>query len=160
MANGSDAERSGVGDAKPAALAANGSGAPAAPAAGPPVSPPPIQEAVSKPGRTSRSGVTATVLGVLLSLIIKSALDHTFESVSHYHSLGQIWEAFLNAPTSKILALLQLLVFLFTVVRFYVGAYRYAESTSGGGIPEAIATVVGTFLLFAGFYIASLALRN
>ncbi len=114
--------------------------------------------------RPARESLSLIVLGVLLSLIIKSALDRAFETVPRYNNFiftpGHAWSIFAAAPERRLLIFFQLLVFLFTLVRFYLGAYRFARHSTGNGIPEATATVVGTFVLFSGFYVTSLTLRS
>jgi hypothetical protein len=51
-------------------------------------------------------------------------------------------------------------VFVFTLIRFYVGAYRYGMETTGQPLPESVVNSTGTFLLFASFYVTSFTLRE
>jgi hypothetical protein len=108
----------------------------------------------------SKSNATATILlGVLMSLIVKSAFDHAFAGVSKLETSTALWNALTNQPGRQFLRLCRLGVFVFTLIRFYLGAQRYAaECPANSELPQAVTTVIGTTLLFAGFYVASLAL--
>ncbi len=100
------------------------------------------------------------ILGILLALTIQSAVEHTFDGLAALENLRSTWVAFAKAPARKLLVASQLVIFSFTLVRFYLGAYRYIEECEGQSILGSAINFIGTFLLFAGFYVASLVIQT
>lgn len=106
---------------------------------------------------TSREDVGKAFIAVLLALVLKATLDSFFKRILEYRSAYQIGEAFCKNPSHAALLLFQLAVFLFTIVRFYLGSSSYyREKARNEGVRDTIVDIVGLFLLFISFYVTSL----
>ena len=105
---------------------------------------------------------TANVFtGILLALIITSTLDVFFKNFQNYTSATEFIHAVGLNLGSGTLATLQLLVFLFTVIRFYWGVLRYNEAVSPvEGTPHLFLGLTGAVVLFSTFYVTGLMVRN
>lgn len=100
------------------------------------------------------------ILGVMLTLILRSTLDVFFSPLLKDRTLTDLFN--LWPPSAEAwLQTSQFLIFLILLGRFYWGAYRFNEEQP----PDlqwkyAVLNLVGTFFLFCFFYINSLALRS
>jgi hypothetical protein len=97
-----------------------------------------------------------TVLAVLFALTFEKALEVQFDAVRAYSSISEWWATVHAAPGYWTLSGLQLFAFLATLFRFYAGSYRFhqepPETTTMVGT---MIDLVGTAILFIGFYIAA-----
>jgi len=100
------------------------------------------------------------LLALLFGFTMQSAMDHLLSGLDRYATGAALWAAIGQHPTRQILVLLQFIVFVFTVVRFYVGAYRYGIETTEEPLLETVVNSTGMFLLFASFYVTSFTLRD
>src|SRR5207253_6625330 len=100
-------------------------------------------------------------IGILLALALKATLDTFFKDASAYAAIGDAWNSIkANVPRTLIL-LGQLLVFLFTLVRFYWGSLRYYEETPNTqGTAEVALGLGGAIFLFSSFYVTGLLIRT
>lgn len=106
------------------------------------------------------SDFAQAVLGVLFSLTFSEALGHVFANLSAYPTVRAVWDSFLARPLDLSLRVAQLLAFLLTLSRFYLGAFRFLtlgpRRTHRAEVWEIIWNVVNVSLLFVGFYLAAL----
>lgn len=109
---------------------------------------------------------STSFIGVFLSLIIKSVLDHFFAGVDAMQKLADFTLRLPN-DESTTLAWAQLLVFLLLLVRFFLGTLRYELNSvpngSESGTDEAkkfAINFVFAILVFISFYIASLVIKT
>jgi hypothetical protein len=93
--------------------------------------------------------------GILLALTLKGTLDVFFKNASSFH-VGE-W---LKQPSHNPLFFMQLLVFIFTVIRFYGGTLRYDEEAPEEDTRHFLLGVIGALVVFAGFYVAGLLVRT
>jgi nucleoside 2-deoxyribosyltransferase len=100
------------------------------------------------------------LLALLFGFTLQSAMDHFLSRLEHYPTGSALWAAVSNDPARKILLFLQFIVFVFTVIRFYLGAYTYGIESTDESPLETIINSIGTFLLFATFYVTSFTLRD
>jgi hypothetical protein len=100
------------------------------------------------------------LLALLFGFTMQSAMDHFLSGLNHYPTGSALWVALSKDPRRKVLLLFQFIVFIFTVIRFYIGAYRYGIESTDEPLLETVVNSVGTFLLFASFYVTSFALRD
>jgi hypothetical protein len=92
---------------------------------------------------------------------MKSTLDVFFKDVSRCASMSDIVALVDKDVATSILVLFQLFVFLFTIVRFYWGSYRYHQEVPPvAGTPHLILGLVGAVLVFSTFYVTGLTIRN
>ena len=119
----------------------------------------PDEKVTPRPTVHAWSEVAFLALSVLFTLVIKSAFDHTFATLNEYSGLSflQMLERLRMRHALKIF---QMIVFLFTLVRFYLGAYSYARVEKGTGTTNVAITIIGIFVLFGGFYVTSLTLED
>jgi hypothetical protein len=101
-----------------------------------------------------------TLLGVLLGLSLKSAFDHFFAGVDAMMWLTTVFHLIDKHPALFALRLFQLLVFLFMLSRFYLGAYRYSKVAPSETPGQTIVDTIGVLFLFSGFYLASIVVKN
>jgi len=105
----------------------------------------------------SKSEFGVTVLGVLFSLTFSKALERGLGGITSYSTIDSIWRSFVATPRQHLFALLQLLAFLLTLFRFYVGAYRFNATKPPAIRRWAVAwNVANTAFLFVGLYVAAL----
>src|SRR5437879_2829789 len=90
------------------------------------------------------------ILSIFVAITIKSAFDHAFEHINNFQDIQAIKEKIIADPQESALRLFQTLIFIFTLFRFYWGAYRYGQEA---GRPTSMAHLLfdstGIFLLFA-----------
>src|SRR5579871_4135708 len=97
------------------------------------------------------------ILAALFSLTVKSAFERTFSKLEIDYTLNDFAKVDWG---ENFLVLFQLLVFLITLVRFYLGAYYYARETHvTRPVFEIVVDYAGALLLFTGFYITSISVR-
>lgn len=111
------------------------------------------------PTKRTRTNIEIIVCGFLVSLTLKASLDTTYgKSVPSATTWYDLAHAVLTWPS------LQLLVFLFTLIRFVYGAYRVHEvfeDSTGVFEPWLVAwNMVGTLMLFVLFYLTGLSVQN
>jgi hypothetical protein len=120
------------------------------------------REPEKKESGLTLKGVSNFLIGILLALTIKVTLETTFRDLGQYNDLIEavttgVWGDFRR----KVLILFQFPVFIFTLLRFYWGAYRcnneMPESQTKGGLAI---NVLGAFLLFGGFYITAMSIQT
>lgn len=109
---------------------------------------------------TKEAGIVFT--GILLALILTGTLDAFFKNIPDYPSMTQLCRVLNSHPRWGLVVLfLQLVVFLFTVIRFYWGSYRYHEGVQKEeGDRQWVVGLIGTVVLFSGFYVTGLTVRN
>jgi hypothetical protein len=101
-----------------------------------------------------------TLLGIFLGLSIKNAFDHSLSGLEAFSNARQCFYFVMHNRALFFLRLFQIVVFLLMLTRFYLGAYRYSKVAPPQTMPEAFIDTTGVLLLFAGFYLASLVVRN
>jgi|SRR6185503_3376913 len=116
--------------------------------------------AMTKP--SIRQVTSATFVSVLLGLVLKKLLDTFVPDGSLHNGVGDVLSAIWDKGLYSLLVAIQLIVFLFTLVRFYLGSFRYhqeeLETTSGAG--ELLIDVVGAVGVFVSFYFASIVIKT
>ena len=76
----------------------------------------------SKPVQRARASIELIIFGFMVSLTLKAGLDTAYsKSITTATTWTELWHHILVWPS------LQLLIFLFTLVRFVYGAYRTLE---------------------------------
>lgn len=100
--------------------------------------------------------------GILLGLAITNAFDTFFRNVGALTDYQALLGFFTASLGLHFLKLGQLVVFLFTAVRFYWGTYRYHEETQSHGLHGAhfVFGMFGAILVFSGFYVTSVYITN
>ena len=107
-------------------------------------------------------GVSNFLIGILLALTMKVALETTFRDLGQYNDWTEavtigVWSDFRR----KFLILFQFLAFIFTLLRFYWGAYRCNNEMPESQTKVGLAiNVLGAFLLFGGFYITAMSIQT
>lgn len=106
----------------------------------------------------ARQNLELTFLGFLVSLVLKSAMDTLFNK--HEVTDCQDWQAFWDYVWSPLL--FQFGVFLFTLMRFMYGAYRFHETppTTEPTIFFVLWHAVGMIILFILFYLCALTIKH
>jgi hypothetical protein len=107
----------------------------------------------------ARTNIEIIVCGFLVSLTLKASLDTTYgKLVPNATTWSELWHAVVTWPS------LQLLIFLFTLIRFVYGAYRVHEvfEESPGAFEAWLVAwnMVGTLMLFVLFYLTGLSVQN
>jgi len=107
-------------------------------------------------------GISNFLSGIILGLTIKVAFEGTFKDLGQYNEwIEAVTIGVWGDLQRKLLVLFQFLVFLFTLLRFYWGAYRYNnEAPESQTRQELTINVVGAFLLFGGFYITAMTIQT
>lgn len=100
------------------------------------------------------------VLSVLFGLTLKSALEHTFAGIDSYATLKAVSEVVQKRFEEKGILFAKFVVFVFTLLRFYLGAFRFTVLSQNQGTTERSINAVGTLLVFSGFFLTSLALKS
>src|ERR1044072_6876700 len=95
----------------------------------------------------TRSSIEVTIFGFLVSLTLKSGLDTAYgKTIVEAETLEALWRA-VHVP-----ATLHLFIFLFTVIRFIYGAYRYADEVERADKElegwVRLWSIIGTLVLF------------
>lgn len=97
------------------------------------------------------------VLGLLFALTFRQALEVACGGLAGYQFLPDLWNQAKAYPAHYLFRFLQLAAFLATLFRFYAGAYRFhQEPPENVSTPGIVLDLVGTALLFVGFYLAAL----
>jgi nucleoside 2-deoxyribosyltransferase len=102
-----------------------------------------------------RANIELILLGFLVSLILKGLLDHIYGAdIEHAKGWREIGAVIWNAHP------LEVFVFLFALLRFMYGAYRFHElGPTSARSNRVLWDLVFTVLLFIGFYFASLSIK-
>lgn len=105
---------------------------------------------------------TANVFtGILLALILKTSLDAFCKNIGSYASIAPLWAGVKANQEWSVLVSLQLLVFIFTVARFYWGTVRYHEEVpASGGTPHFLVGLAGAIFVFIVFYVTALLVKR
>src|SRR6266516_548208 len=105
---------------------------------------------------TKRQILELTLLGFLVSLVLKGTMDNLFaKEIEEARDLAQFWQAVWTP------LLFQFAVFVFTLTRFMYGAYRFHEAEPPLQNPFFLLwNTFGTLILFVLFYFAGLTIRN
>lgn len=99
--------------------------------------------------------IELAVLGFLVSLILKGTLDSIFgHSVTEARSWIDVYRIVWRSNP------LELIVFLFAMLRFMYGAYRFHEELPNPTPRIRIWNVFFTVLLFVAFYLDGLTIKN
>lgn len=104
----------------------------------------------------------ATFVSVLLGLVLKKLLDAFLPDSSLHNGIGDVASAVIQRGLYSVIVAAQLIIFLFALVRFYLGSFRYheeeLETTSGAG--ELVIDVIGAVGVFVSFYFASIVIKT
>lgn len=104
----------------------------------------------------------ATFVSVLLGLVLKKLLDAFLPDASLHNGVSDVLSAIWQKGLYSVVVAVQLIVFLFALVRFYLGSFRYheeeLETTSGAW--ELLIDVVGAVGVFVSFYLASIVIKT
>jgi hypothetical protein len=106
-----------------------------------------------------RANIVILICGFLVGLTIKGSLDAAYSKlILEATTWTELWHSVVKSPS------LQLLIFLFTLVRFVYGAYRVHEVCEeiSGTLASWITAwnIPGTLGLFLLFYINGLSVHN
>lgn len=117
----------------------------------------PNNPALAPPDELMGPVFSQAVLGVLFALTFRQALEVACGGLAGCQLLADLWEHVRAQPRQYLFGSLQLAAFLATLFRFYAGAYRFhqepQETMTTAGV---VMDLVGTALLFVGFYLAAL----
>jgi hypothetical protein len=103
----------------------------------------------------------AVFIGILLALILKTTLDTFFEGIADHNTLGAVLAVMNKQLAKSVLLVCQLIVFLFALIRFYWGSFRYyQQKPKVEETPEVAVDLLGALLLFMSFYVVSLLIRT
>jgi hypothetical protein len=120
----------------------------------------PAETAMTKP--SIRQVTSATFVSVFLGLVLKKLLDTFLPDGSLHNGLRDLVSAIWYNGFYSILVAAQLIVFLFTLVRFYLGSFRYHEEeleiTTGAW--DVLIDVIGAVGVFVSFYFASIVIKT
>jgi hypothetical protein len=122
--------------------------------------------AAVKLGSNGPKGVTqltgATFVSILLGLVLANSLDIFFKNASHYEGLVPALRAVVERGWFSAIVTSQLLILLFSLVRFYLGSTRYHEEVpeTGGGVYRLLIDLIGAISVFVSFYITSVLIKN
>ena len=100
-------------------------------------------------------------LGILLALALQAALDTFLKEGAALNDVDRAIGAIRKDFPKSVLLILQLLVLMFALLRFYLGTYRYYQEEPTTG--PALALVVdfsGAVTVFVWFYAAALFVRT
>ncbi len=104
----------------------------------------------------------ATFVSVLLGLVLKKLLDAFLPDGSLHNGISDIASAVVARGLYSVVVTAQLIIFLFALVRFYLGSFRYheeeLETTSGAW--ELLIDVIGAVGVFVSFYLASILIKT
>jgi nucleoside 2-deoxyribosyltransferase len=105
--------------------------------------------------KKQRANIELILLGFLVSLILKGLLDHVYsDQIERDKGWREILTVLINANP------MALVVFLFALLRFMYGAYRFHEmGPSSSPWYRVLWDTLFTVLLFIGFYIAGLLIK-
>ncbi len=111
---------------------------------------------------TTRQLTGATFVSVLLGLVLKKLLDAFFPDASLHNGIREILSEVMAKGLYSVLVATQLIVFLFTLVRFYLGSARYHEEDpeTSGSASELLIDIVGAVGVFVSFYLASILIKT
>lgn len=111
--------------------------------------------------RASLRNTPNVFTSILLALILKGALDAFCTNVSFYKDGTELIGVVRSYPGWGILVIFQLIVFLFTVTRFYWGTVRYQEEVpEAAGTPHLIVGLIGAVFVFSIFYVTGLLVKD
>jgi hypothetical protein len=117
-------------------------------------------------GSTGTKGVTqltgATFISILLGLVLANSLDICFKNASHYEGIVAALRAVIERGWFSAIVTSQLLILLFSLVRFYLGSSRYHEEVPeiDGGAYRLLIDLIGAISVFVSFYITSVLIKN
>jgi hypothetical protein len=121
----------------------------------------PVATTATSTDDITRLTVTAFV-SVLVGLVLKTSLDTFFHNAAAYSGAGAAVSAFINRGSFGVIVTGQLLIFLFTLVRFYLGSFRYHQKDPGitPRPEEMMIDLIGVFGVFVSFYIAAVFIKT
>lgn len=100
-------------------------------------------------------------LGILLALILTATLDTVCRQVPEYRRPLDLLHALRSDLAAESLIALQVVVFLFTVTRFYWGTVRYHDEVRGErATRQFFFGFVGTVVVFSIFYVTAQVVEN
>jgi hypothetical protein len=104
----------------------------------------------------------ATFVSVLLGLVLKNLLDAFFPNPSLHNEIVPAVRAVIERGWFSLIVTAQLGIFLFTLVRFYLGSFRYHEEEPevSGSASELIIDLIGAIGVFVSFYGASIFVKT
>jgi len=105
--------------------------------------------------------VSEAVLVILFGLTAKTALDQLFGVVSVMDGPAKLWDALKRDPVWHFALVGQGVIFFLTCFRFYLGSLRYHQMRAHHTkVHSLLLDIVGTFILFMGFYICALSIKS
>jgi len=109
-----------------------------------------------------RPPIAEAILVILMGLTAKTALDQLFVSISRLDGLSAIWQRLVSDPWWHLCVASQAAIFFITALRFYLGSLRYHQMRGGhfSRFRSLLWDVMGTLIIFTGFYISALSLRS
>jgi hypothetical protein len=109
----------------------------------------------------SRPTIAESILVILLGLTAKGALDQLLGPIANIHGLWGVWIWLVSDPPWHFCVIFQAIIFFATAFRFYLGALRYHQMRGPYlAMQSLIWDVIGTLIIFAGFYACALSLRS
>lgn len=120
----------------------------------------------NKQGSIGSKGIAqvtgAAFISILLGLVISNSLDNFFRNASRYEGIGPALQAVAERGWFSALVIGQLLLLLFSLIRFYLGSSRYHDEMpeTGGGATELLIDLIGAIGVFISFYITSVFIKN
>jgi hypothetical protein len=104
--------------------------------------------------------VMLALLGIMVTLTIKSGIDHTFAGLLPTASFLTLRQHWATHSGSDVLLGFQVIVFFVTLGRYYWGAYIYAKGGHAQRPISVLFNLGGAFLLFVGFYVVSVVIMD
>ena len=104
----------------------------------------------------------ATFISIMLGLVMANSLDKFFQNASQYDGITPALRAVSERAWFSAIVTAQLLLLLFSLVRFYLGSSRYHEEmpTTEGGATELLIDLIGAVSVFVSFYVTSAFIKN
>jgi hypothetical protein len=117
--------------------------------------------AVTSSSKGITHGTGATFVDVLLGLVLITSLDAVFRDAHLYNGIVPAARAIVEHGWLSAIVTGQLLIFLFTLVRFYWGSLRYhQEQPELERTRELAVGLLGAIGVFVSFYIASIFVKT
>jgi hypothetical protein len=112
--------------------------------------------------KSIRQVTGATFVSIIMGLVLKNILDTVFKDVALQNGIWPIITEVINKGSFSLLVAAQIFIFLFTLVRFYLGSFRYHEEEPQvrGVALDLIVDIFGAVGVFVSFYATSLFIKT
>lgn len=112
--------------------------------------------------KSIRQVTGATFVSIIMGLVLKNLLDTGFRDVTLQNGLWPVITAVVAKGWFSLLVAAQICIFLFTLVRFYLGSFRYHEEEPpvSGVALDLMVDILGAVGVFVSFYATSLFIKT